>query len=119
MKFALRDSSCRLMHAARATTGRARGTGGHLDYGIDGPLTGDVGINVEVNNAAADAPDGTVVSVAPPKDPKASLPYFMQQSASGTGAEAVEAKAKVSFHSPLRFKISAIHTCQASYMRSL
>lgn len=58
---------------------------GHLDYGIDGPLTGDVGLNVELNLGTEETADGTVVSMVAAPDPNASLPYFMQQAGS-TGA---------------------------------
>jgi hypothetical protein len=67
------------MHAAKEQSGRGGGARGHLDYGIDGPLTGDVGMNVELHLAADETAAGTVVSMEAAPDPNASLPYFMQQ----------------------------------------
>ena len=78
-----------LMRAVKETSGRGS-KGGHLDYGIDGPLTGDVGINVDPNQGAGQARAGTVVSTEAPPDINESLPYFMQHPASsGAGTSQV------------------------------
>lgn len=95
--------SCRIRDdrvcAAREANGRSSGKGGHLDYGIDGPLTGDVGMNVELNlGGTEEAAVGTVVSLEAAPDPNASLPYFMQQAgASGAGTSHVRPSAEHEF----------------------
>lgn len=76
------------MRSAKETAGRGGGGRAHLDYGIDGPLTGDVGINIELDQGAGQTATGTVVSMEAAPDINASLPYFMQQPGSagaGTG----------------------------------
>lgn len=78
------------MCAAKETSGRGGGARGHLDYGIDGPLTGDVGMNVELNLGTEEAAAGTVVCIEEAPDPNTSLPYFMQQAgSSGAGTRQV------------------------------
>lgn len=72
----------RILRAAASAGGGARsGRAGHLDYGIDGPLSGGGEVNVDFSAVTSSDAGHTVALEEPVHKAQDTLPFFMRNAA--------------------------------------
>jgi hypothetical protein len=102
---------CKVLLGAVAGGGASGSSKGHLDYGIDGPLTGQAEINLDFDGSTAPEERQTIALDSQPQNPHDTLPYFMRNHAAPETVDAAVCyPAKILLASVMLLALTA-HLC--------